>query len=392
MEMNLPQLKERLRHESEIYIYGFGLVGRWISRKLDLPIQSFIDSDYKKRDKEHNGIRVITNVDALEKTTDMSVILVSIIDVQDVIDIVERMPHKEWILLGEYLNDVDLELKAEENLEFLQYSIQAVRECHQGYLDKKSLFLRSIDFVITEKCSLKCKDCANLMQYYEKPINIGQEELFKDLDELLKKVGHIYEVRLIGGEPFMNREIYEIIEKLKKYDQISKIVIYTNLTIPIKEDKISVLQSEKIVISATDYASLSRQTEASRMIFDKYRIPYRIHPPENWTDSGFIHDNMRTADENKELFAKCCGKNLLTVTDGKLYRCPFAANADRLGAIPLDTKNFVSTKASSEEIRKFTREIEVLPACNFCNGRSFDAPEIVPAIQTRTPLSFIQVN
>ena len=128
------------------------------------------------------------------------------------------------------------------------------------------------------------------------------------------------------------------------------------------------------------------------MLFDKFKIPYRIHPPENWTDSGLIHDNKRTLDENRELFEKCCGKNLLTVTDGKLYRCPFAANADRLGAIPADSRNCVSTQASSEAIRSYTREIDVLPACNYCNGRSFDAPEIAPAIQTRNPLTFVQIN
>jgi organic radical activating enzyme len=390
--MNLIELKSRIQNESEIYIYGFGLVGKWLSQELNLPIKAFIDSDYKKSGREYNGIKVITNIDALKETTQSSVIIVSIIDVQDVVDIVQRMPHKEWVLVGEYLNSVQLNVEAEESVDFLLYSIQAVRECHQGYLDKKNLFLRSIDFVITEKCSLKCKDCSNLMQYYEKPVNISQEELFRDLDELLIRVGHIYEVRLIGGEPFMNREIYDIIERLKSYSQISKIVIYTNLTIPINEEKISVLQSEKIVISATDYGPLSRKTEASRMLFDKFKIPYRIHPPENWTDSGLIHDNQRSLEQNKELFKKCCGKNLLTVTDGKLYRCPFAANADRLKAIPENSGNFVSTHASSEEIRKYTREIEVLPACNFCNGRSFDAPEIVPAVQTRSPLTFVQIN
>ena len=32
-----------------------------------------------------------------------------------------------------------------------------------------------MDVVITERCSLKCKDCANLMQYYEKPQNSDLE-------------------------------------------------------------------------------------------------------------------------------------------------------------------------------------------------------------------------
>ena len=32
----------------------------------------------------------------------------------------------------------------------------------------ESLHLKCIDIVVTEKCSMKCKDCSNLMQYYER--------------------------------------------------------------------------------------------------------------------------------------------------------------------------------------------------------------------------------
>ena len=42
--------------------------------------------------------------------------------------------------------------------------------------------------MITEKCTLKCKDCANLMQFYESPINIDLKEVQLILDNLLKKL------------------------------------------------------------------------------------------------------------------------------------------------------------------------------------------------------------
>jgi hypothetical protein len=73
---------------------------------------------------------------------------------------------------------------------------------------------------------------------------------------------------------------------------------------------------------------------------------------------------------------------------GKLYRCPFVSNAERLHAIPFNEKNGVSLNASSEEIISYTSKIKYLPACNFCNGRSHDAPEIVPAIQAKGKLEF----
>ena len=73
---------------------------------------------------------------------------------------------------------------------------------------------------------------------------------------------------------------------------------------------------------------------------------------------------------------------------GKLYRCPFVSNAERLHAIPYNEKNGVSLESSSEEIVKYTTKINYLPACNFCNGRSHDAPEIVPAIQAKGKLEY----
>ena len=72
----------------------------------------------------------------------------------------------------------------------------------------------------------------------------------------------------------------------------------------------------------------------------------------------------------------------------KLYRCPFAANADSFKGIPLDQRNSIPINSTAEEILRYTRELEFIPACNFCKGRSFDAKEIVPAIQVKKPLEY----
>ena len=66
-----------------------------------------------------------------------------------------------------------------------------------------------------------------------------------------------------------------------------------------------------------------------------------------------------------------------------MYRCPFAANADSLRAIPSRSENYVLADSSSQQIRNYVSEIEFLPACNYCPGRSFDSPEIKPAIQVK---------
>ena len=76
--------------------------------------------------------------------------------------------------------------------------------------------MNHIDVVITEQCSMKCRDCANLMQFYSRPKNSDTNLLFKSMDRLMECVDHLNEFRVIGGDPFMNKEIYKINSKYIK--------------------------------------------------------------------------------------------------------------------------------------------------------------------------------
>lgn len=376
--MLIPNIKR----DQDVFIYGFGLAGKWLSVNLNANIKGFIDTDTKKVGREFNGYQVFSVEQAKQICHQDCLIMVTVIDIQDVLSILKNLPHQQWLALGAYLNDTQvIKSPTEESAEFVEYALKAVEDCHKGFLSKDTLFLRSIDLVITEKCSLKCKDCSNLMQYYEAPVDIALDEVLQDFEDLTKAVDHIYEVRLIGGEPFMNKDIYQIIAHIVNSPKITKLVIYSNAMIPIKANQAEILKHPKIVFSLTDYGALAKNTPRVTQSLDEMGVAYRLHVPENWTDSGVIHDFKRTVDEQKKLFSDCCGKNLLTVSAGKLYRCPFAANADRLKAIPLDAANSVSVSAEPDQIRQYVAELDYLPACNYCKGRSFGSPEIVPAIQ-----------
>jgi hypothetical protein len=162
-----------------------------------------------------------------------------------------------------------------------------------------------------------------------------------------------------------------------------KIVVYTNATIPLKADEMKGFDNSKLVFFVTDYGNLSKNTEKVKNILDEVNVAYRAVPPENWTDSAKIGKHSRSEVENQDIFDKCCGKNLYTLMYGKIYRCPFTANAERLKAIPDEKDNSVLVTADSSEISSFLYGSKYTPACDHCNGRSYDAPEIIAAIQTK---------
>lgn len=393
--MNFNEIK--LEQFENIYVYGFGLSGKWFSDNSPKNIKNFIDTDEKKNGKKHNGIEVLSINRAKEVIKKNDLIVLTPVDIQDIVPILKReFENINWIALGSYLSGSDVENSqnfSQETIEFVQYSLNAVEKCHKAYINKDKLFLRSVDIVISEKCSLKCKDCSNLMQYYLHPKNFFYEQIKKEFNELTSNISHIFEVRLIGGEPFMNKQIYDIINFFLLNKKVSKLVVYTNGTIPLKDEKIKKFNNtEKLVFTITDYGKLSKNTFKVKSQLDENKIVTRLHPPENWTDSGKIYDFNRSTEEMEELFEKCCGKNLLTSMNGKLYRCPFAANAESLKAIPRDNNNSVPLNSTPEEILSYTREISFIPACNFCKGRSFDSKEIEPAIQTRKPIEYKEYN
>ncbi len=372
----------------EVFIYGFGISGRWAADVIKNVI-GFIDTDSKKWGKSHSGIPVFGPNILDNKDTSKITVIVAVVDIFDVLPLLKRKSIKNWRTLSEFIDIKNLKInRTGESDEFLSYSLKTVQNCQNEALLEETFFVRSVDLIITEKCTLKCKDCANLMQFFDKPKTKDSTSVLHDISRLTERCDGLNEVRVIGGEPFINKQIYSILEGLTKIDKIKSIVIYTNGMIPPKIEHLKLLKHEKILFSVTDYGKLGKNTDRTIEFLNTNDISHRAHPPENWTDSGKIGNYRRTVDQMKELFSKCCGKNLYTIVNGKFYRCPFAANADSLEAIPKNKKNYVSVTANSKKIKKYAYDLDFIPACNFCPGRSFDAPEIIAAVQTKQPLAY----
>jgi len=376
--------------KNNVWIYGFGAAGKWASDNINSNVKGFIDSGAAKHGDQYSNLVVYSPEEAQKLITLDDEILVTVLDIQDVIPVIDKKFQKnEWSALGELITNQKAEINlTNESDEFIEYTLKAVELCHKSFLNKDNKFLHSVDIVISEKCTLNCKDCSNLMQYYEDAKNIDYKMVIEDFENLVSKIEHVFEVRLIGGEPFINKDIYKIIDYFLESSKITKLVVYTNATIPLKAELMKSYVTPKLVFVVTDYGDLSKNTIKVTDLLSEMNVAFRSLPPNNWTDSAGIGDQKRTEDGMVDIFERCCGKNLFTIMYGKLYRCPFTANAERLHAIPFNEKNGVSVEASIEEIIEYTSGIKYLPACNFCNGRSHDAPEIVPAIQAKGNLPF----
>ena len=122
------------------------------------------------------------------------------------------------------------------------------KKSHEFYFDESKTYMRSLDVMITTKCSLKCRNCSNLMQYYQDPKNTSLEKIIAALNILNKNVDYISEFRVIGGEPLMNKDWANVVNSISEHNNEAKIFIYTNGTIPPKEDQLKSFQGKMLIL------------------------------------------------------------------------------------------------------------------------------------------------
>ncbi len=256
-------------------------------------------------------------------------------------------------------------------------------------LKSEKINIAFLDIQLTERCTMKCKDCSNLMQYYEKPINADHDELVTSLNNLLEVIDDLSEARLLGGEPFLYKQIDEILEILVKSEKVHNIYIYTNGTIKVKRNIIEALKNKKITVEITDYGEkLSRNKENLINSFEEASINFVSHKPQNWTDSARIVQNNLDEKNLTQMFKACCVNDVFTLLHGNLYHCPFSANVVNLKALFPSDKEFVNLKNLSFEdlkinLKRFIFGRPYLESCKLCLGRDFTQPLVEPALQIK---------
>jgi organic radical activating enzyme len=265
--------------------------------------------------------------------------------------------------------------------------------------DKKNnvVNVKHLDLVLTEKCSLKCKDCSNLMQYYAKPVDEDFEIMTKGLDKFMNSVDHVNEIRLIGGEPLLYKKIGDVMEKILQYKNFEKIYVYTNGTIVFKNNKMSVFKNEKVLFRISDYGKISKNVKPLEQELSRLNINYLTEKITTWQNCAKIQLYKRPDSLTKFIYGNCCVNQFLTLLHGKLFLCPFQAHAENLNAIPSKKNDSINLldedpKAIKEKIKKLYFETEYLEACKYCNGRDPNVENVEAAVQTDKPIEYSRIN
>tara|TARA_B100000768_G_C11275691_1_gene375826 strand:- start:523 stop:1833 length:1311 start_codon:yes stop_codon:yes gene_type:complete len=427
IEYNNNNLKEILtQNKGKVIIRGAGTLGKIAINalyKLNIKVDYFWEDDPKKQGLKYCDIDVLDtdqiskiakNANIFLASNYFAVIIPQIkkLELNNIFNVFELIKKTDF---KDIISSTDKEIHNFGEVKRFPFNqrpieIERVLDTHHTSLQTQNsqafnddglgkLNIKYIDLVITERCSMKCVDCSNLMQYYKNPRNSTFEEVKKSVEVTMSSIDYLSEFRVIGGEPFMNKDIGRIIDLLKTFKNLSRIIIYTNATIVPKNETLKSLIHKKVSLDITRYETHKHSINNHEKLMDvlkENKINYITHTADRWTDSGRVKKYERTENELQSLFHNCCVGDILSILNGKLYRCPFSANAHNINAIPYNEKDIIDLldeNIKGDVMRKkieklYTRKDrkEYLTACKFCKGRDLNTPEIPAGLQTKVIL------
>lgn len=370
-------------------------------REHGINVAAFCDSRAEKARAPHAGLPVIQTQLLREHFDDACFLLVTP-DFDDAASQLHTLGYTEIYSAATLLRDFDPgQYESEKSTDFLRFHIDTYLRSHDNHFNPERVYLKNVDVVITERCSLKCRDCANLMQYYQNPREQAAEALLLGLERLHQATDEITELRIIGGEPFMRRDWLDVTKQMLGMKIARTLVFFTNGTIVPDDSQLCELSGENVVFSITDYGALSRNCNDLVAKLEKHGLCYNRITADKWVDCSRIIVHDRTRAQLRDVYKQCCAKNLYTLINGRLYRCPFSANLCSLGAIADAEGDFVGLldikaerpEALRNELKKLIRNTTFLKSCDYCVGRPYDAPlSLDAAIQVKRPLPYAKCS
>lgn len=250
---------------------------------------------------------------------------------------------------------------------------------------KDYTIIPKLNVIVTEKCSLRCRDCRALIPLVEHPADEPIELVKKEIDQILASVDRVVDIEPIGGEPFLYPDLAELLCFLCSKDKVDNVWITTNGTILPDADLTAALRHEKIYVEMSNYGHIEQMAKTVHY-FEAHGIQFSVFPNQIWSDVGGTECRNRSLDALKKEYSNCnCQYVLKYVWDNKIWICPRAPRLSTLGVFESEHDYIDLEKEDRESLRdKLTGFFfqEYAEACNYCNQGDLDIDYLPAGIQT----------
>ena len=364
-----------------VVLWGCGEIARQIApvfKTYDL-LDSYIDNDNQKQKTGWDGYKVWSPEEFLGFERKRLVVITA--------------SEKNTLEIKGWLNERGLR-EGEDFVEVYPF-LKNVFPVWSFYKYDK-LYVEVAQICLTERCTLKCEKCAHGCN--KVPMNqadMSWEEIAKSADSFFHAVDFVREFVLIGGEPFLSKELGRAIQYIgdNYRDQIGLFTITTNGTIVPSEEIIALCKQYDVAIRLSDYeATIPRLAEPYRKFYeatkDLYKIVWKTNDVDTWYDYGFGEvDHGTDIKELCRVFQRChtlCRE----VRGNRYYYCVMARSVSENVGYDVGLEEYYDLSQPIKRKELFAYEMGYIPngylsMCRYCRG--IDAYDyLIPAAVQET--------
>ncbi|MCM1231277.1 MAG: radical SAM protein [Ruminococcus flavefaciens] len=236
--------------------------------------------------------------------------------------------------------------------------------------------------LITTGCTLKCRDCNNLMPFFNRRRFIPKETIIHDINSICGIIDYCICMNITGGEPFLHQELDQLVDAMVTNDKIVFVEIITNGTLIPSRKILKSLKNEKVIVKISEYQGYSRTQELTQLLKNE-GIRFLVNDNLTWIASGGIQRRNKEYERIKYEYLSCwSGKFCKSIYDGRVYACARAAFLHEIGASnhPSDYLNIDGGNLKKRFLDFYLQDY--VDACDFCDHADLDRKRLVkPAIQ-----------
>lgn len=244
------------------------------------------------------------------------------------------------------------------------------------------LVLPYLPAYLTTACSLNCEKCNNLMpMFHGHASDFSWDKTRRSLDIILSRVVELVFCELVGGEPFLNKNLGDALDYLGSRENVRQIVIVTNGTVIPSEHILERLKKYNVLVRVSDYGLFEKMAGFVAKL-DEYGINVRVQQDMKWNDPGGIEKRNRGRVELKRQYNACeFSLKCKYLCEDKLFSCARAASLYHLGLFESDKDILnIIEETSVQDIKSFYLQDEG-DVCDYCDLCTVDGKVIPAAIQ-----------
>jgi uncharacterized Fe-S cluster-containing radical SAM superfamily protein len=253
-----------------------------------------------------------------------------------------------------------------------------------------------LEIVTTTRCTLKCKHCIGDIPEIKQDEQYAMsfEDYKEYLDSLLKNLKSLKLVRILGGEPLLNKEIDKIIAYTLEQTKIKQVYLVTNATIMLSDKVIEALKKypRKSTVDISNYSAnqdLLSKLKIREIIetCEKHNITVNCPKSYLWNPISPVKYHARTIKENRKYYrgcaSLCVGMHKTPDAGAAVFPCLRAGTLflRKIGS-QTEKKDYIrlDNNLSKKDILRFHLN-EDFDACKYCNFLEDKKKQVLPAIQ-----------